>query len=145
MKITITPTEPMGKYEVRSGETGEVLASFVYHEEDHSTGLRFNTGKYAALRHLPNLGEATMRLLRIFDRTSLLDETTRLKQMLREYEALQDEKETTSDRARHRELTVGRLIHRAEIALNIQQDILNAKLILATGVHPAEFSSLGIR
>ena len=148
MNITLeNDPETESHYLVKDGDD-TVLASFIRHPNDWSIGLKVhdvNGSAYVQQRHIRSEEEAQNRIERVFDDTSLRYEVQHLRTLYAEYKALIEEKVDTRDSKRHKELTDGGLVRAADIRVEIQRDIVTAKMQIQIGATPCELRDLGLR
>lgn len=130
-----------------SDRDGNLIATFTRHRHDTSIGLRIvrdGADAYVQQRHLPEEPEARERINRIFDDTPLPAEIGRLKELHDANRRLWDEKSVTTDTSRYRDLTDGGLLRDSDMSLEVQRDIVSAKIILTLGISAGELCRLGL-
>ena len=148
MEVTLKPVvgKP-GNYAVHDSEN-ELLADLVWHDSDWSFGLRIhgeNKDTWAQQRYVRSLEAVEERIKRIYDETPLKQEIETLTALSKEEKKLRDEKYTTTNGERYKELTTGLVLRDAEIATESQADIVNAKLRIMLGIGIGELRELGVQ
>ena len=144
-RIRIAPDGDGGH--VITDEREVELASFTRHEGDHNTGIRLHHGKHSAYiqqRHVTGDGAMRERINRIFDSVGLSDEIDRLRTLHHANRVLWDEKSTTADSERFNELVHGGVLRTSDRSLEIQRDIVAAKMFIRLGVTVTDLCRLGL-
>ena len=143
--IKITSNEE-GRHVVTDAHGSEV-AVFTRHENDWSIGLRLYHGKhstYIQQRHVTDDAKTRERINRIFDCVGLSEEIERLRSLYAANRALWDEKSSTTDSKRFRELNEGGLLRTSDMAVESQRDIVAAKMYLRIGATTTDLCRLGL-